>query len=88
MRDIRSNLKGLLQSAEVMVEQCHLRSENIDDSKLKSIRRVTELSEKRPVLPQMQNRKDSQAVQKIYLEVLCTYTYVRTCDCTCKENWI
>jgi hypothetical protein len=45
VREIRSNLKGLLQSAEVMVEQCYQRSRNIDDNKMKSIRRVAEFEE-------------------------------------------
>lgn len=45
VREIRANLKGLLQSAEVMVSQCHQRSQNIDDSKMRSIKRVAEMKE-------------------------------------------
>ena len=71
VREIRANLKGLLQSAEVMVSQCHQRSQNIDDSKMRSIKRIAEMKEAKE--KSLQNvfgqSKEPGSVHKISVEV-------------------
>ena len=71
VREIRANLKGLLQSAEVMVGQCHQRSQNIDDSKMRSIKRVAEMREakERSLKGVFGQPKEPGSVHKITVEV-------------------
>ena len=71
VREIRVNLKGLLQSAEVMVGQCHRRSQNIDDSKMRSIKRISEMKEakERSLQDVFGQPNEPGSVHKITVEV-------------------